>query len=303
MKITENGKNTLINELKDFDLEQTLECGQCFRFYKLDKEEYVIVAKNKMLHIKQDENQLIFYNTSKEDVEKIWTNYFDLDRDYDEIKSYLLKKDNKLESAIKENYGVRILNQDFHEVLISFIISQNKQIPQIKQIVKRISEQYGEYLGEVNGEKYYSFPNPEKLGKITEEAFREMKSGFRAPYLYDASQKLALGEINEELFANLNEEDGRELLKSIKGVGDKVANCVLLFGLGYRNAFPIDVWIKRIMEAIYFGKETSKEEIQKFASNHYGEYGGYAQQYLFCFGRNGKIGTNTDKKKKSNNKK
>ena len=183
----------------------------------------------------------------------------------------MLKKDNKLESAIKENYGVRILNQDFHEVLISFIISQNKQISQIKQIVKRISEQYGEYLGEVNGEKYYSFPNPEKLGKITEEAFREMKSGFRAPYLYDASQKLALGEINEELFANLKEEDGRELLKSIKGVGDKVANCVLLFGLGYRNAFPIDVWIKRIMEAIYFGKETSKEEIQKFASNHYGE--------------------------------
>ena len=115
---------------------------QCFRFYKLDKEEYVIVAKNKMLHIKQDENQLIFYNTSKEDVEKIWTNYFDLDRDYDEIKSYLLKKDNKLESAIKENYGVRILNQDFHEVLISFIISQNKQIPQIKQIVKRISGLY-----------------------------------------------------------------------------------------------------------------------------------------------------------------
>ena len=109
--------------------------------------------------------------------------------------------------------------------------------------------------------------------------------------------------INEELFANLKEEDGRELLKSIKGVGDKVANCVLLFGLGYRNAFPIDVWIKRIMEAIYFGKETSKEEIQKFASNHYGEYGGYAQQYLFCFGRNGKIGTNTDKKKKSDNKK
>lgn len=90
-----------------------------------------------------------------------------------------------------------------------------------------------------------------------------MKSGFRAPYLYDASQKLALGEINEELFANLKEEDGRELLKSIKGVGDKVANCVLLFGLGYRNAFPIDVWIKRIMEAIYFGKETSKEENTK----------------------------------------
>ena len=130
-----------------------------------------------------------------------------------------------------------------------------------------------------------------------------MKSGFRAPYLYDASQKLASGEINEELFANLNEEDGRELLKSIKGVGDKVANCVLLFGLGYRNAFPIDVWIKRIMEAIYFGKETSKEEIQKFASNHYGEYGGYAQQYLFCFGRDAKIGTKTDKKKKSDNKK
>lgn len=291
MRILEDKGNTIIEDITDFDLMQTLECGQCFRFYKQQEEDYVIVAYNHLLHIKQEDKRLIFFDCDRENVEGIWIPYFDLDRDYGAIKEYLLKKDNKLKEAIEEKNGVRILNQEFYETLISFIISQNKNIPQIKQIVERISENYGTYLGEVNGKKYYSFPNEKALGKLTEEDFREMKTGFRAPYLFDASQKLSNGEISKEELSGLSEEDTRSKLIEIKGVGDKVANCVMLFSLGFREAFPIDVWIKRIMETVYFScEDTSKDKIKEFAVNRFGEYGGYAQQYLFYFGKENKLG-------------
>lgn len=288
MRIVFEQGNTIVKDTKDFNIEQTLECGQCFRFDKIGELEYVIVAKGNLLRIKQDGSDLIFFDTDKETVENVWFEYFDLNRDYGEIKKFLLSKDNTLETAIREKYGIRILNQEFHETVISFIISQNKQIPQIKQIVKRISVQYGNYLGEINGEKYYSFPDVKTLGSITESDYREMKTGFRAPYLKDASDKLADGLLCEEMFRNMHEDEARNTLITVKGIGEKVANCVLLFSLGYRNAFPVDVWIKRIMESLYFKEETSKEIIQEFAKNQYGEYGGYAQQYLFCYGRENK---------------
>lgn len=296
MNIYIEKNNTIVEGITDFDLAQTLECGQCFRFYKQSENDYVIVAYGKLLHIIQQDKKLIFLDTSKEEVESLWMYYFDLQRDYGAIKKFLLKKDKTLKNAIEEKRGVRILNQEFHEVLISFIISQNKQIPQIKQLVRRISENYGEYLGEINGEKYYSFPTPEKLGVITEQNYRDMKTGFRAPYLFDASQRLANGVINQKMFSKLTEEEALQVLLEIKGVGEKVANCVMLFALGYREVFPIDVWIKRIMETLYFeGKDTPKNTIQEFAKDIYGKYGGYAQQYLFCFGRDLKLGVK-DKK-------
>jgi N-glycosylase/DNA lyase len=291
MRIYCKNNNTIIEGITDFDLAQTLECGQCFRFYKQNENDYVIVAYRRLLHIYQKGDCLNFINCKKETVEKIWIPYFDLDRDYDAIKKYLLKNDNKLKKAIEEKHGVRILNQEFSETLISFIISQNKQIPHIKQLVKRISDTYGEYLGEVNGESYYSFPDVKTLGKITEQDFRNMKTGFRAPYLADAVKKLSSGYIDLSTFKNMDETITRKKLMEIKGVGEKVANCVMLFSLGYREAFPIDVWIKRIMETLYFdGKDTTKEDIAQYAKKSFGEYGGYAQQYLFCYGRDNNIG-------------
>ena len=281
MRIYTEKQNTIIEGIEDFRLSQTLECGQCFRFYKQDENDYVIVAYKNLLHMKQENDTLIFYDCDINSVKTIWIPYFDLDRDYAEIKRFLLEKDNLLRDSINEKYGVRILNQEFHEMLISFIISQNKQIPHIKQLVRRISEEYGEYLGEINGEKYYSFPEVEILGTITEEQFREMKTGFRAPYLADAVEKLSKNVISVVDFQGMDEDDARKKLMEIKGVGEKVANCVMLFGLGYRSAFPIDVWMKRIMETLYFqGKDTKKELIADFAKEMYGEYGGYAQQYL-----------------------
>ncbi len=292
MRILEDNKNIIVENVADFNLEQTLECGQCFRFYKQNEQEYVVVAYKHLLHAKQEGQTLFFLNTDRDTVENLWIPYFDLERNYDEIKKFLREKDEILKNAITEKGGVRILNQEFHEVLISFIISQNKQIPQIKQLVRRISETYGTYLGKINGEAYYSFPDIKTLGTISEQDFRKMKTGFRAPYLFDAAQKLSKGEISAKRLSGLTEAEMQKKLMEIKGVGEKVANCVMLFSLGCRSAFPVDVWIKRIVETLYFdGEEISKDKIREFASEHYGAYGGYAQQYLFCFGREKRIGT------------
>lgn len=289
MNIKQKGNDIYIENIEDFDLTQTLECGQCFRFENIGDNEYIIVAKNKLLRVKQEKNNVIFYNTSLYEYKNIWENYFDFDNDYKKIKEWLLLKDDKLKEAITTKYGVRILNQDFFEMLITFIISQNKQIPHIKQIVNSISEQYGEKIGEYEGKSYYSFPTPDALYEVTEEEFRDLKAGFRAPYLVNACKKIKEGDIREDEIRVLDNEKALNHLLRIKGVGVKIAHCVLLFGLSRRDAFPIDVWIKRIMEKIYYNKETSKEEIQIFAKEHYGEYGGYAQQYLFYYARDNKL--------------
>lgn len=305
MNIIINNEYITFENLSDFDLGQTLECGQCFHFEKIDEDEYAFVAYDNLYVGKQEEDKLIVQTFRPGDVSQL-VNYLDLNRDYAKIKKELLKRDNKLKAAIHEKGEVRILNQEFSETLMSFIISQNKQIPHIKKIVADISKKYGAYLGSANGSDFYSFPDIKTLSKIEINDYKELKTGFRAPYLYDASVKLnsyvdELNIVNKErveidniikrdIFGQLNVNEAREKLKEIKGVGDKVANCVNLFSLSYRNAFPIDVWIKRIMEDIYFKNEVSKEEIQEYAEKLYGELGGYAQQYLFFYGRDKGLG-------------
>ena len=282
MKTVRDGKNTIIKEISDFDLGQTLESGQCFHFKSLDGGDFAVCARGRAARIRQDGDSLIFFDADSSEVEKIWIPYFDLERDYAEIKRRLLKNDDRLSEAIACQGGVRILNQEFTETLLSFIISQNKQIPQIKSIVFAISEKYGSYIRDIDGQPCYAFPELKTLSQIGVGDFRELKTGFRAPYLFDACRWITSGGLGEETFKGLDEAGARETLKQIKGVGDKVANCVMLFSLGYRAAFPVDVWIKRIMEHLYFnGDDVPKDEIERFARGKYGEYGGYAQQYLF----------------------
>ncbi len=290
MNIEETKEGTVINEVKDFNITQTLECGQCFHFKKFGESEYGVVHKKELLHIYQDEDRLFFENTDMETLRKVWLPYFDLDRDYSFIKQEIIRADGRLKEAVEVNSGVRILNQGFEETLMSFIISQNKQIPHIKKIVREISEKYGNYLGIINGESFYSFPNKEQLRGITIDDYRECKTGFRAAYLYDAAQKLREPGFSRECLRSMGYDEAKKRLMMIKGVGEKVANCVLLFALGYRNAFPVDVWIKRIMENMYFGKDTDNKEIMGFAKKKFGEYGGYAQQYLFYYARTRQIG-------------
>lgn len=275
-----------VMKVKDFNLNQTLECGQCFNFEKLDDGSFVVIAFGKALHVKQDKNELIFMNANDKDIEKIWIPYFDLENNYGKIKRSIIKADNNLKPIIDEYYGIHILKQDFVETLISFIISQNKNITNIKQIVRRICEMYGKKAGIIEGRQYYAFPSLKALNGISERDFRELRVGFRAPYLRDAVDKLYSKEITENQLINMSYEEAKDKLISIKGVGDKVANCVLLFGLGFTNAFPVDVWIKRIMEDLYFHEDTNKDIIETFGKEKFGQYGGYAQQYLFIYAQN-----------------
>ena len=296
-RYTEDG-NFIIEKQKDFILSQTLECGQCFHFVKLDEEDYLISAKSRILHIAQKENRTIFYNTDEQTFDKVWKHYFDLERDYGKIKSILIEKDDRLTTAIEAMSGVRILNQEFFETLISFIISQNKQIPHIKKIVADISAKYGDYAGEVKGVPMYTFPDVRKLAKAEVEDLKELKTGFRAPYIYDAVKCVGEGKISYDELIALDSEQGIEKMCQIKGVGNKVASCVSLFALGKRDSFPIDVWIKRIMEYLYFdGNDTSKDVIAAFAKERFGELGGYAQQYLFYYGKTVKMGVANKHKK------
>lgn len=305
-------------KVKDFNLKQTLECGQCFNFERLSDHEYIVTAKGKMLHVRQVKDELEFLNASQRDVEKIWIHYFDLNRDYGAIKRSIIKSAPELREIVEENGGIRILNQDYVETLISFIISQNKNITHIKQIVRAISAAHGKKVGKVDirdcdeaevgdeikkalscgmtEREYFSFPETDALENLTVEELKELKTGFRAPYIRDAIEKICCKELSYEAIKDLDYHEAKEKLLKIKGVGDKVANCVLLFSLGKRNAFPVDVWINRIMENMYEkdirkqfgtkkGDKITKEQIEAFAESKFGEYGGYAQQYLFIYAR------------------
>ena len=286
MKVSCENNIVTVDGVNDFTLSQILECGQCFHFDKLDEEVYEVVAFGRAVKMEQTDKVLRIYGSSMEDYEGIWKLYLDMDNDYGLIKQSVIKADGALKTAVDEKSGIHILNQDFFETLISFIVSQNKSIPQIKQCAKNISHRFGDEVIGYNGETFYVFPDVQRLHDATEEELRECKVGFRAPYIKNATEAVYSGAVTKEKLDELDIAQARELLMTIKGVGEKVANCVLLFGLGRREAFPVDVWMKRIMEQMYFdGKDTKKQDIEAFAVNKFGDLGGYAQQYLFDYAR------------------
>ncbi len=290
MKYTQENNNIILTDIPDFNLAQTLECGQCFHFMRQDDpeksgkdaSEYTLAAYGRGLRVRQAGDTFTFFDTSLEDFEKVWIPYFDLERDYGRIKRFITERNPELEAIVERNAGIRLLNQEFFETLLSFIISQNNRIPQIKKVVADISSEWGRDAG--NGMN--AFPDADMLAEVSETDFREKKAGFRAAYLCDAVEKILSGEIREEDFEGLGLADCEKKLCTVKGVGPKVANCIMLFSLGKREAFPIDVWMKRVLEQVYFGGEAkAKTELAAFAREKYGEYGGYAQQYLFAYAR------------------
>ena len=282
MNIKKSKNNIIISGLKDFTLSQTMECGQCFHFERLDEEEYELSAYGRYLRIMQEKDSLTFFDTTKKDFENIWRHYFDLDTNYGKIKRFIVKNSPELKDIIKKNKGIRILNQEFFETLMSFIISQNNRIPRIKALVAAISEKWGRKLVGT----MYAFPEAKKLAGVCEEDFKNLKTGFRAAYLCDAVKKVLNNDINEFFLREAGLKECEDSLCTIKGIGPKVANCIMLFSLGKREAFPIDVWMKRIMEELYFaGKEQSLGTLQTLAAEKFGKYGGFAQQYLFAYAR------------------
>lgn len=280
----------MLDHLDHFDIKQILESGQVFRFEKISDHSYLLNAKQKIIKITQQPgcSSAVLYNTNISELDEVWGPYFDLETSYAYVTSQLSRKDEFMAKAVRFGEGIRILKQDPWEMLISFIISQNKAIPHIKECINNISKEFGFPINEMNGEGecYYSFPSPKELGRATEEELRACKVGFRAPYIMDACQKILNGEVILNDLYIMGTEEAREKLMTIKGVGPKIADCILLFAYGKCGVFPTDVWIKRVMEGVYFeGKEVRPEEIQKFANEYFGSLAGYAQQYIFYYGR------------------
>lgn len=265
------GENILV-KVPCFDVGLTLDCGQAFRWTKNENGDWHGVAYSKPLTLRQTENGVEFIGTSEEDFRDIWIPYFDLERNYDALCEEF-KSDSQLEKAVSECYGIRLLKQEPWEALCSFIISQNNNIPRIKGIVDRLCRLLGEHLG---GDDY-AFPAPERVAQAGIEGLAPIRAGFRAKYIIDAARKVAGGEIDFEriLHPETGIDEGRDELIKIKGVGEKVAQCTLLYGCGKVDAFPIDVWVKRILAEDY--PDGLPECINGVK--------GIAQQYLFHWKR------------------
>lgn len=287
MNIYQHKDEIIIKGIRDFDPTHTFMCGQCFRWEKEEDGSYTGVSHGRVINIRVEDGNIFIKNSNMEDVNNIWLNYLDLDRDYSQIK-LRYENDIHLKKAMEFGSGIRILNQEVFECLISFIISTQNGIPRIKKIVSGLSQMYGKKI-EFCEKTYYSFPTAEDMRGITEKDLESLKPGYRAAYIVDAVNKILSGEINLDKISQMNTDDARKELLKIKGVGPKVADCVLLFSCKKTDAFPIDVWVSRIMRNLYCGEETSINNIQKYARDNFGEFAGMAQQYLFYYARENSI--------------
>lgn len=277
----------IVEGVKDFDLTHIFECGQCFRWNRESDGGYTGAAHGKVIHIKQDNERVILENTTIDDFNNLWYDYFDLDRDYGIIKKTISNNDEIMQEAVKFGSGIRLLNQDEWEILISFIISQNRSIPIIKQNIEFLSKQYGKYIGSFRGNDYYDFPAAETLAAKSCEDIKSCKVGYRAPYIQKVAQTIANDKFIYEL-KNRSITEAADYLLGLFGVGPKVAHCIMLFSMKKYESFPIDVWVQRVMKELY-GLENAKQ-INEFAKEKFGEYGGFAQQYLFYYARSHNIG-------------
>ena len=282
-------KYILKNE-KSFELKDIFECGQCFRWNKEKDGSYTGIIKQGVLNVLKDNDEIVFTGKINGDIKKIVTDYFDLERDYEKIKIELSSIDKYLKQSIEYGKGIRILNQDLWETIISFIISANNNIPRIKGIIERISKKYGKEII-WKGNTYYTFPTPEELKDAKIADFRNLGTGFRDIRIYETTHLILDGKVSfEKMYKETDTLKVREELLSLSGVGPKVADCILLFSSLKRfDVFPIDVWVRRVMNELYIKcedeKKVSKKEIEKIAKQKFGNLEGIAQQYLFYWKR------------------
>ncbi len=290
----------IIENQNSFELKDIFECGQCFRWNEQEDGSYIGVIKNGVIQVKKEKKICKEMNGEKEiititgkcdgNLQGIVEKYFDLKRDYEKIKSQLENIDEYLKTSIEYGKGIRILNQDLWETIISFIISANNNIPRIKGIIERISQKYGNEI-EWNEKKYYTFPTPDQLKDVTVQEFRNLGLGFRDIRLYETTQMILNKEVDlEKLRKNPNTQEVRNELLKLSGVGPKVADCILLFSdLKRFDVFPIDVWVRRVMNDLYIREsdesKVSKTKIEKLAEEKFGDLKGLAQQYLFYWRR------------------
>ncbi|GEP65577.1 8-oxoguanine DNA glycosylase [Clostridium beijerinckii] len=293
----------IIKELRNFKLKHIFECGQIFRFEEVAENDFIVIAFGRLIEVKEEGNDVIIYNSTKEDFQNIWLKYFDLDRDYSVIKDEL-SKDVLLKQSIEFGYGVRVLNQDPFEMLLSFIISARNNIPSIKKTVNKISNKWGKEII-YKDKTYYAFPNIDEIKDATLEEIQETGASFRSKYIFDTIKNvynsksgkgnLKTNDANEyikydlDYIKNLDDDECHNALQEFKGVGSKVADCIMLFSMEKTSAFPVDVWVKRAMIHFYGAEDASLNKIRIFGRNKFGKLAGFAQQYLFYYARENKI--------------
>ena len=267
-------KQIVFEEVNDCNLTHIFECGQCFRWNKAEESYIGVVGRYACrAHIIDTSGALVLEVSGGD--EAFWRNYFDLDTDYSRIKQSLVESDPLIADACEYGRGIRILNQDVFETIISFIISQNNNIPRIKKNIESICRKYGEPLGELWGEERYAFPAAEVLANADVDALAEMKLGYRSEYIVRAARRY----LEEGAPADY------ESVLDYYGIGPKVANCIMLFGLHSVDAFPVDTWVKQIMNDMYGFETADVKGMSRFAEERFGKYAGYAQQYLFYYYR------------------
>lgn len=268
---TEFENGIKIEGVSDLDLAQTLDCGQSFRWNENDDGSFCGVAFGKSVRTEMKGDTLFIYNANYEDYKNIWFYYFDLGLDYGIIREQISAVHPVLKEAAKYAPGIRILRQEPYEALCTFIISQNNNIKRIKGIVGRLCESFGEEIEE----NIFAFPTAEKMAGLSPDDLAPIRAGFRNRYLIDAARKVAGGEVQLEKCRTIDYEEARKELMKITGVGVKVADCTLLFGMHRIEAFPVDVWMKRAMEKLF----------PDMTPDDFGEYAGISQQYIFHYSR------------------
>ncbi len=275
MKITETKDGVTVKGISNLDIYQTFDCGQCFRFDPDPDGGISGVAFGRFVRFEQPEpDTLLTFGATAKEFEDVWAPFLDLGRDYGEY-ARAFASDPTLSAAALAAGGIRILRQDPWETLCSFIISQNNNIPRIKSLVERISRTYGDPIDSPRG-KVWSFPTAKRLAQVPEEEIFALRTGFRARYIADAARRVASGDISLQDVAKLSTKEAEAELCRIKGVGPKVAACSLLFGFGRGDAFPVDVWVRRVLDEYYPGG---------FDIAALGDMAGIAQQSLFYYSR------------------
>ena len=280
----------ILKNVKSFELKDIFDCGQCFRWNEEVDGSYTGVFNSNVINVRKIGNDVYFKGICEDDIQKEVEEYFDLNRNYENIKNELAKIDINMKNSIKYGTGIRILNQDLWETIISFIISANNNIPRIKGIIERLSKTYGKKIV-WNSKEYYTFPTPEELKNVTVEEYRKLGLGFRDIRLYETTRMVLNKEINlEKLYDEPDTSKVRNELLKLSGVGPKVADCILLFSdLSRFDVFPIDVWVRRVMNDLYIKEDdetkVSKKKIESLAKEKFGSLSGIAQQYLFYWRR------------------
>lgn len=270
-------------KVNNFNLHDTVTCGQIFRFYEEDDNSYTIILNDRIINVKMDKNELIIDSNNMDNIENIVRNYFDLDYDYEKLNSEIISIDSSNKYLVESCNGLKMINEPRFELIISYILSANNGVPQIRNSLNMIAKKYGEKVL-FRDKEYYLFPSVDKLKNVSIDEYRECKAGFRDKYIYEIVSKINNKEFDIDSIETMNSDDALIYLMNNKGIGEKVASCILLFGYHRFDVFPIDTWVKKYMIEKYNLEKV--KDIREYMKGKYNDNCGLVIQYIFHYNRN-----------------